>query len=221
MSHRVLHIVPNLEYSGHGTQLVRLCEAFSQRDDFHMAVLSLHGRGPLASQLETLGVEVESLAPQPRHLLRWPGAIRRFISEFVPETVHTWTGNANLVGRLVAIWERVPRIVASYRSAAELAAFWQLRTDHTLWCWTDAFILHSDIATRENLPFVTRGERTSIMPNAISWPASQTARSTAVHERRQQLQQLGLPEENVWLILVRGRLPRINESKMRSGPWIY
>ncbi|MCA9152531.1 MAG: glycosyltransferase, partial [Planctomycetales bacterium] len=211
MSDRILHIVPSLEYSGFGSQLRCLCAALADREP-RMAVLSLRGHGPLAAELTALGVHVESLPTQPGQAMRWPATVLRLLKKFAPDTIHTWTDNANLIGRLIGLWGRVPRIIASFDSPQKAALLLESGAQRSLNRWTDAFLIHSDLDSLDLSKVSLPMDRTYRVPTAISRETVERARANAGRERQRWIEQLGLPSDCRIIVTV-GPLQRSKRIK--------
>lgn len=155
---RVLHCITGLEVGGAEWMLCRYLRALGPAARRHR-VLSLMRPGPLAAELEPLGVEISSLGL--RRSLPGPGALfdlRRLVAEAQPDLLQGWMYHGNLVAS----------------AGGALAA----RRASVIWT------IHHSLDDIANEPPLTRsvirlGARLSRRVDAIAYCARQSARQHA------------------------------------------
>jgi glycosyltransferase involved in cell wall biosynthesis len=186
LTKRILQIIPTLDRSGAEKQLTLLAAGLP-RPEFETHVGLLTRTGPLAAELEAVGVPVTLIGKSgkvdPASFLR----LKRHIAELRPDLVHTWLFAANGYGRAAALAAGVRHVVAGERCVDPWKAWHELAIDRWLARRTERIVVNSagvrDFYVRHGLP----SEKFVVIPNGIAPPAPSDL------GRNELLAELGLP----------------------------
>lgn len=112
---RVMHLITGLDLGGAETMLARLVVA-SDRDRFHLRVVSLTDIGPAGEMIAAHGIEVRSLGmrrsvPDPRG----PARLVAMLRTSPVDVLQTWLYHADLVGTMASYFAPVPRLLWNVR----------------------------------------------------------------------------------------------------------
>ena len=170
---RLAHVTTGLERGGAETVLYRLTKNLDP-SEFEIIVISLTGSGPMAAQLESLGIPVLALDLRgwrfPLSFLALVCALRRFRAD----VVQTWLYHGDVVGGLAARLSGTPEVVwgvhqlyagaAAPRSTTRKVA----RVAAALSSWLpNATIYCSDRAQTSHLRAGYRSEHSVVIGNGI------------------------------------------------------
>ena len=167
MKKTVLHVIGQLTKGGAEKQLYLLCRELKDRG-WQVYVLSLSEGGFWKEKLESLGIEVYSIDARKNMEWRRIAFARKIISEVKPDVLHTWLFHGNSYGRLGAIFQKPPLVIASERMPALKKSFRDKMTDRLLQHWTELMISNSKIGVdmiRKNVGISST--RTRVVYNGI------------------------------------------------------
>ena len=116
---RILFLITGLSYAGAENQLVQLCKGLKPKG-CEIAVVSMTSPKAHVDELTELGVEVHTLnmsrgIPDPRGILR----LRRIISRFKPDVVHSHLVHANILARVARLFIRMPLLICTAHTRNE------------------------------------------------------------------------------------------------------
>ena len=196
---RLLLLIPTLDQSGAEKQLTLLARGLPPAE-FEVRVCCLTRGGPYARELEAAGISVDVLGKRfkfdPLALAR----LRRLLSDWKPDILHTWLFAANSYGRLAAGARPAFGVVVSERCVDSWKANWQFWVDSRLAPRTDRLIANSQSVAEFYRGRGFPRERISVVPNGIALP-------TDVPDRRRVRAELGVGL-NVPVVCSIGRLAR-------------
>lgn len=162
---KLLMAITELDVGGAEKAFVQIASGLA-RSGWDVAAISLRDRGPLASQLETAGVPVTALNCHrrfdPRSVLR----LRSKLREFRPQVLMTFLHEANIAGRLAALWAGIPLVVSGIRVADRRAAV--VIPERLTRCCVDLYIAVSDdvAKTHSDLCHI-RSHRMKVIRNGV------------------------------------------------------
>jgi glycosyltransferase involved in cell wall biosynthesis len=209
---RVLHIITGLRRAGAETMLVKLVGALDPKC-FETHVISLIERGPLAADLQALGVPVLSLDMRskldPRPIARLTGIIRRL----QPDVIQTWLYHADFAGLVAAaLLRRTDRLLWNVRcsdmdftAAMEQGTAKMVRVLACLAAWPVGVIVNSHAGRRHHQRLGYRPRRWIEIPNGFDLAHWHPNADAAARLRAE----LGLPED----MLLVGMCARLNPMK--------
>jgi glycosyltransferase involved in cell wall biosynthesis len=209
---RLMHVIPTLVKGGAEKQLCLLATHLP-KDQFDVQVSVLTHTGLYEPWLTDDGISVVQINK------RWkldPGALwrlRKAIREFAPDILQTWMFAANVYGRLAAMMESVPVIVAGERCADHWKVGYEHALDKYLARRTERIVVNS-AAVRD---FYTNKQRLgadkfTIIPNGIDAAAAKGA-----GESREQLaSEIGIPTRAPWIGVVARLWP---QKRLKDVIW--
>jgi glycosyltransferase involved in cell wall biosynthesis len=189
MAGRLLQIVSSLEVS-EATATVATVSRWAVGEGMDVEVLGLQGPGGLAAALQADGVPVRWIEPPVRHIAQWVYRVRRELQRFRPDLVHTWTEQANAIGRLATVTTGVPRLIASVRTLPDRPSLWNHALERTLARRTQTYVVNSRTAYQFCQAQGVPGARLTLIPDGVSVAAPATEA-----ERMDVRQRLGLPPQ--------------------------
>jgi glycosyltransferase involved in cell wall biosynthesis len=142
MRKSVLHVIGQLTKGGAEKQLYLLCEGLILRG-WEVHVLALSAGGFWKEKLESLGIEVYSIDARKNMEWRRVAFARKVISRVKPDVLHTWLFHGNSYGRLGAIFQKPPLVIASERMPAIKKSYREKMIDRILQHWTELMISNS------------------------------------------------------------------------------
>src|SRR5437762_390671 len=101
---KILHVIPSLDVGGTEKIVLELCRGLDKRS-FEQAVVALKGGGRTEKALKESGISVTCLGSSDSFAaglaeLPWLyQALKKKISDFSPQVLHTWLSRANFIGR--------------------------------------------------------------------------------------------------------------------------
>jgi glycosyltransferase involved in cell wall biosynthesis len=113
----ITHVITGLEVGGAERMLVKVLSRLD-RSRYQPTVVSLTDRGPLAAEVESLGVTVTSVGLRATALT--PADLRRVVSVLAasaPDVVQTWMYKADLLGGLAAMAVGRPPVIWGLRQS--------------------------------------------------------------------------------------------------------
>ena len=144
MKKTVLQVIGQLTKGGAEKQLYLLCKSLKQRG-WQVYVLALSEGGFWKEKLESLGIKVSSINARRNMEWRRVSFARKTISRIKPDVMHTWLFPGNCYGRLGAICQKPPLVIASERMPALKKSFRDKIIDRILMHWTELMISNSQV----------------------------------------------------------------------------
>ncbi len=139
---KVLQLIPTLDRSGAEKQMVLLAKGLP-RDRFRVEVAALTRLGPLAGELERVGIPVASIGKRlkvdPPAMLR----LARFLRAGRFDVIQTWIYAADTYGRVAARRAGVPVVVTAEMAVDLWKGRTELAVDRFLARWTDRVVGNS------------------------------------------------------------------------------
>jgi len=104
---KVLHIITGLNTGGAEMMLYKICKYKSENVEYK--VISLTTKGPIASKLERLGIEVDSanFSKSPRSILSFFKLLNT-IKQYNPDLIQSWMYHSDLVSSIISLILRKP-----------------------------------------------------------------------------------------------------------------
>ena len=139
---RVLFLIPTLDRSGSEKQLSLLAAGLPS-NEFDIRVVCLTRGGSYEKELQRAGIPVDILHKRMKldPIVLW--RLRQVIAEFKPHIIHTWLTAANLYGRLVGCWMKIPVTIATERCVDRWKSTWHFPVDRWLSRKTDRLVVNS------------------------------------------------------------------------------
>jgi len=193
---KILHVITDLDTGGAEMMLYKLLSRLD-RKRFAAGVVSLLRPGPVAGQIQGLGVQVSGLGlsrgmPRPGALWR----LSRMIKDFQPDIVQTWMYHADLIGFLAAKLARNGKVIWNVRcSDMDLNDYrsltrWTLAVNARLSRFPACVITNSHQAREYHLKLGFRPRRFEVIPNGFDLDAFRPDESAKAELRRE----LNIPE---------------------------
>jgi len=193
---KILHVITDLDTGGAEMMLLKLLSHLD-REKFAPRVVSLLRPGPVAEQIQKLGVQVSGLGlsrgmPRPGALFR----LSRIIKDFQPDIVQTWMYHADLIGFLAAKLARAGKVIWNIRcSDMDLSDYrsltrWTLAVNARLSRFPACVITNSHHAKEYHLGLGFRPKRFEVIPNGFDLDAFRPDKSAKAEVRRE----LNIPE---------------------------
>jgi glycosyltransferase involved in cell wall biosynthesis len=190
---RVVHLISGLRLGGAETMLFRLLAELDEAGNH--AVVSLLGRGPMASRIEDLGVPVTCLdAAGPASAA--PATVRavRALRALRPDVVQTWLYHADLMGLMVRPWLGRPAAPLAWNircsdpglDSARVGFRAMFRLLGRAAAVPDAVVVNSDAGRQTHERLGYRGARWVTIPNGID-PAEFAPDAEAAFALRREL----------------------------------
>lgn len=205
----IVHAVLNLECGGLEHVVSDLAET-GLKAEHRVTVICLEQKGTLASRLETLGINVISLAkPAGLQIVRMRRALRRLLVKLQPDVVHCHQIGALFYIAPVSRAARVPVTVHTEHGKhfeGHVKMRWLGR--YAAWHADRYFCVSQDIATEVVLQKIVSPHKVEVVPNGID--TSKFSRGMDALEVRQEL---GIPID-AQVIGTVGRLAEIKRQNL-------
>jgi glycosyltransferase involved in cell wall biosynthesis len=185
---RILYVIPTLDRSGAEKQLALLA-ARLPRPEFEAEVCALTRGGPYEAELRDAGIPVTVLK---KRLKIDPAAawkLHHLLKRGRYDIVHTWLFAANWQGRAMALFHRVPVVIASERCADEWKGALERTLDRVLAPHTDAIVANSRAVCDFYLAQGIDQNKVVLIPNGIVPGAAPTVNRATL------LQQFDVPPD--------------------------
>ena len=194
---RVLFLITEMDVGG-AERCVRQLARGLDRARFAPEVAWLAGDGPLAAGLKNEGIPTHPLGMKGKGDLRVAWRLAKLLRARRPAILHTFLFHANLLGRLLAPFARIPVVVSSAR-VAERRGPWHGR----LAAWT-SFLISAEVAVSEGVRRLQEAagvppRKLTVIPNGIDVSRFDNVRPASLRP------DLGI-SEGATLILYVGRL---------------
>jgi len=206
---KILFLIPTLDRSGAEKQLTLLATGLPQ-DEFDARVVALTRGGPYEETLREQEIDVQILGK------RWkfdPWALRRLkriLSDWRPDILHTWLFAANSYGRLAIGRPRDTKVIVSERCVDSWKSRWQLWFDRKLIPKTDLLVGNSQAVADFYSKLGVPEARLRVIHNGVDIPDPPKT------SRQQILKELGIPE-NARVVGYVGRLAP--QKRIRDLCW--
>jgi glycosyltransferase involved in cell wall biosynthesis len=163
---KLLFLIPTLDRSGAEKQLMLLATHLP-RPEFAVHVAALTRAGPYAADLQAARVPVTVLNKRFKcdPIAYW--RLRRFLSEYRPDLLHTWLFAANAYGRLAAGAQPAFPVVVSERCVDTWKAGWQLWLDRKLISRTARLVGNSESVTEFYRNLGVPAEKLAVVHNGM------------------------------------------------------
>ncbi len=168
-THRILHMITQLDVGGAEVQLLNLCRMLPS-ERFECAVLSLKAGGSLVPRFEAAGCRVIELDRRDHggpvgQMLK----LTNFLREWEPDLVQTWLLKANHVGRLAAVMSARHPVLAGFRDMGFGAGLGDTILDRLLAPASTMVLHNSDGGRRAHLERLHEDGlcRHKLLPNGI------------------------------------------------------
>ncbi len=210
-SHRILHVITQLNVGGAEVQLLNLCRMLPP-ERFHCAVVSLRADGTLVPRFEEIGCPIFELDRRdhggPVGQLR---KLAELMRDWRPDLIQTWLLKANHVGRLAAVMAARHPVVAGFRDMGFGAGLGDTILDRLLAPATAMTLHNSAGGRRAHLARLDEDgvARHKLLPNGID---AERFRPDPI-ARAELRAELGLPAEARVVIMV-ARLQAIKNPEL-------
>ena len=208
---KLLLLIPTLDRSGAEKQLTLLATHLP-RSEFSVHVAALTRSGPYQADLAAAGIAVTVIDKRFKcdPLAYWK--MRRLISDWQPDVLHTWLFAANSYGRLAAgARPRFP-VVVSERCVDSWKSGWQLWIDRRLAGRTTRLVGNSQSVASFYRELGIPAEKLAVVHNGIDLP------EIAANARQDLRRELGIPEQSHVIGFV-GRLAR--QKRVKDLIWAF
>lgn len=145
---KVCYIIGQLSKGGAEKQLYELIRGLNKKK-FLPAVISLSRGGFWSKEIKKIGIEVIELERKKNMEISRLFNLIKIVRKMKPDIVHTYLFSANSYGRIAAIINRVPVIIASERNMPEIGKdknIYQLYIDKVMAFFSDIIICNSQAA---------------------------------------------------------------------------
>ncbi len=209
---RVLQIVDSLAVSEATATVAAVSQGLAGLG-IDVAMVGLSGQGNLSNSLARAGVQVRWIEPRQRHLFQQIHHLRQELQRFRPDVVHTWSEQANRLGRVTTLTTARPRLIASLRQIPRRPSLWMRPWEDLLARRTVAYVANSQTAFDFYRKHGIAREQLSLIPDGVAGAV------TATETRRQRLRtELGIPA-NAKLVGAVG--PLISSKRLKDAIWAY
>lgn len=191
MTKRIAFVIPTLDQSGAEKQLALLATHLPP-EEFSCRVIVLTRGGPYESLLRAAGIDVRILGKRFKFDPWAYRKLRRELTEFQPEIIHTWLFAANTYGRYAASAVPAAKVIVSERCVDSWKAGWQKWFDRRLIDRTDRLVGNSPSVVDFYRELGVPEEKLVYIPNGIELPDDEPASSS---ERSLWRKELGFPED--------------------------
>ncbi|HEY2250420.1 MAG TPA: glycosyltransferase [Planctomycetaceae bacterium] len=208
---KLLLLIPTLDRSGAEKQLTLLATHLS-RDEFSVQVAVLTRSGPYQDELLAAGIPVTNINKRFKcdPVAYWK--LRKLLSDWRPDVLHTWLFAANSYGRLAAGPRPPCPVLVSERCVDSWKSGWQLWLDRRLATRTTRLVGNSQSVADFYRDLGVPAEKLAVVPNGIDLP--EIATSARAELRRE----LGIPEQSQAIGFV-GRLAR--QKRVKDLIWAF
>ena len=208
---KLLLLIPTLDRSGAEKQLTLLATRLPHPEfSVHVAVLTRSG--PYQAELSSAGIPVTVIDKRFKcDPLAW-WKLRRLLSDWKPDVLHTWLFAANSYGRLAAGARPAFPVVVSERCVDSWKSGWQLWLDRHLAGRTTRLVGNSQSVADFYRDLGAPAEKLAVVRNGIDVPEIS---ANARHDLRREL---GIPEESHVVGFV-GRLAR--QKRVKDLIWAF
>lgn len=197
---KIALVIPTMDRGGAEKQVVLLAIGLKQAGH-DVRVILLTRDGPRSEELRRAGVPVVLIGKRfkldPTALTR----LKKTLTRFAPDVVHTWLFAANSFGRVAAKWAGVPVIIASERCVDPWKTAWHFRIDRRLQRWSNAITTNSSGVKDFYVANGLDPEKFVVIPNGVELPPADSVQI----DRAEVYQRLEIPEGRK-LIFAVGRL---------------
>lgn len=145
---KVCYVIGQLSKGGAEKQLYELIRGLNKKK-FLPAVISLSQGGFWSKEIKKIGIEVIELKRKKNMEISRLFNLIKIVRKMKPDIVHTYLFSANSYGRIAAIINRVPVIIASERNMPEIGKdknIYQLYIDKVMGFFSDIIICNSQAA---------------------------------------------------------------------------
>lgn len=208
---KLLLLIPTLDRSGAEKQLTLLATHLP-REEFSVQVAVLTREGPYRDKLVAAGIPVTNINKRFKcdPVAYWK--LRKLISDWRPDVLHTWLFAANSYGRLAAGPRPPCPIVVSERCVDSWKSGWQLWLDRRLAKRTTRLVGNSQSVANFYRDLGLPPDKLAVVPNGIDLP--EIAASARAELRRE----LRIPEQCHVIGFV-GRLAR--QKRVKDLIWAF
>lgn len=138
---RVMFVVPDLRIGGAERHAVTLLPRLDP-DRFTARLICIGSEGELFGELQAQGISAHALHRSKRQALRALVELRREMRLFAPDVVVTRGYSAESLGRIAAVWARVPHLSVWVHNCGDIdpRSRWRRICDKVLQPFTDMFL---------------------------------------------------------------------------------
>ena len=208
---KLLLLIPTLDRSGAEKQLTLLATHLP-REEFTVHVAALTRSGPYEADLTNAGIPVAVIDKRFKcdPLAYWK--LRRLLSDWQPDVLHTWLFAANSYGRL-AVGARPPcPVIVSERCVDSWKRGWQLWLDRRLAGRTTRLVGNSQSVADFYRDLGIPADKLAVVPNGIDVPEIS---ANARHDLRREL---GISDDARVVGFI-GRLAR--QKRLKDLIWAF
>ncbi len=167
----LLHLIDTLRFGGAERLLLQLVTRLPG-ERYRVLVGTVTDRGPLANELEKVGISVHYMGGRGRRDARVLPKLVQLMRREKVVMLHTHLFVDGFWGRLAAMAAGVPVRIATQHNSYEggnLPPRWQIWADRVLWRYTDRFVVVSDGSEKFLLNEIgVPREKVRMIPNAVA-----------------------------------------------------
>ncbi|MFK7821903.1 MAG: glycosyltransferase [Planctomycetaceae bacterium] len=210
--HRIAYVIPTLDRSGAERQLALLATGLP-REQFEPHVFALTRGGPFEKFLAEHDVPVTILNKRYRFDPLARGRLKKNLSQFAPDVIHSFLFAGNAYSRLIAGKSDMPKVVCSERCVDSWKSSWQLWLDRRLAGRTDRLLANSQAVADFYQQAGVPQSLIHVIPNGVVDDGTATAT-----ERNGLRDELGVPRD-AKLVVFAGRLAK--QKRVHDLVWAF